>query len=872
MKWHTMDKRQLLRDLSTDMELGLSEQQAAQKLATYGKNELDHKPPKPLIVRFFMQFNDFMIIILLAAAAVSFISSWVGGHRDVAEPVIILAIVSLNAVLSLVQESRAKAALDALKEMSRPTARVIRDGQMYIVGSEELVPGDLIMVEAGDYVGADCRLVASVNLKAEESALTGESEPVEKDEFFIPSDEIKSIGDMKNMIFLGSAITFGRGTAVVVATGMDTQVGKISAMLMEDAPETPLQKKLDQTGKSLGIGILVICAFIFVLGLFRQVPPLDMFMTAVSLAVAAIPEGLPAIVTIMLAIGVLRMAKRGAVIRKLPAVEALGSATVICSDKTGTLTQNKMSVTRLWTGFGKDDEVAEKEMLRLLCLCNNAVMDRTGHIMGEGTEAALVRAAQETGINKLIMDRQYKRVTERPFDSSRKLMTTVHRGNTGIFSITKGAPDFLLPLCTHYIENGEIKPLNRIIREKLIMVNLSLAGEALRVMGIAKRNWNQQPPESELESGLIFVGFCGLMDPPRPEAAGAVTVCRRAGIKPVMVTGDHPATAVAIAKRVGIMHGDERVITGAELTVMSQEELERVIDDYSVFARVSPEHKMKIVKAFQSRGHIVAMTGDGVNDAPALKAADIGCAMGIGTDVAKGASSMVLTDNNFATIVDAVKAGRGIYANIRKAVHFLLSSNIGEIITILAAILLGWETPLLAIQLLWVNLVTDSLPAIALGLDRPEKGIMTRPPHSQKSLFDDGLWQRIGLEGAMIGLLSLLAFAIGATFFDTPGSLTVGRTMAFATLSMSQLFHAFNIRAEGSIINKRVFDNKFLLLAFGIGIVLQVLVITIPKIGSLFMVTPLSLICWLVVGVLSFMPICIVELEKRILSLNPKKA
>ena len=861
MHYSEKSEKETLAALRTDAASGLSEREAARRLAAHGPNRLEERKKKPLLLRFFMQFNDFMVLILLAAAAVSFAVSLMQGEADFADPVIILLIVTLNAVLGLVQEGKAERALEALKRMSAPTAKLLRGGYLLRVETEAIVPGDILVLEAGDMLPADGRLVEAINCKAEEAALTGESLPVEKDAALVLS-HAENPGDMRNMVFAGSSIVYGRGTAVVTATAMDTEMGKIAAMMLahEDEPNTPLQNRLEETGKLLGIGALGICAVIFIMGLLRHMPPFDMFMTSVSLAVAAIPEGLPAIVTIMLAIGVRRMAGRNAVIRRLPAVETLGSATVICSDKTGTLTQNKMRVVELYTG-------ARPLLLKLYALCTDCRVDEENgepRVIGDPTEAALVRAAMEAGQDKRALERMQPRVAELPFDSKRKLMTTVHRDGTGFLSVTKGAPDVLLECCTQYMENGASLPLTAAVRADILRANASMADNALRVIGAAFKAVSHATVNNA-ESGLTFAGLAGMIDPPREEAAEAVETCRQAGIRAVMVTGDHVATAAAIAKKLGVMHSGDRAMTGAELNRTPQEELEKVIHKYSVFARVSPEHKVRIVKAFQARGNIVAMTGDGVNDAPALRAADIGCAMGIsGTDVAQAAADMVLTDDNFATIVEAVREGRGIYANIRKAVHFLLSSNIGEILTIFVAMLMGWDTPLLAIHLLWVNLVTDSLPAIALGLDEADKGVMNRPPvDGKKGLFSGGLWQRIALEGCMIGLLAILAFGMGTIWYDAPGSHTIGRTMAFAVLSISQLVHAFNMRSEGSLFSIDVLGNRQLVGAFLAGLALQVGVIMLPALAGVFKVVALSAAQWWIVAGLSLAPLLIVELEKK---------
>jgi len=868
MGFHARDIERVFEGFGVDVGAGLAGAEAARRLAADGRNVLQAAKERPLILRFFAQFNDFMVIILLAAAGLSYFVSVIAHEGRAADPFIILAIVCLNAILGLAQESRAKKALQALSNMAGGVAKVLRDGAISVIPADSLVVGDIILLEAGDVVPADVRLISAINLKIEESALTGESVPAEKDAGAKPAADA-GIGDMPNMGFFGTGVVYGRGRGVVVATGMDTEMGKIARLLMdEQAPETPLQRKLAQTGKALGIGALAICAVIFVIGTIRAIPPFEMFMTSVSLAVAAIPEGLVAIVTIMLAMGVTRMARRGAIIRKLPAVETLGGADIICSDKTGTLTQNRMKIIEIADGAGLLDMSDKKAtaILRLGALCNDCIIDGRGHILGDPTEAAFIAALHDIGGSKGRLDMEMPRLGEIPFDSTRKLMSTVHLADDLHIMATKGAPDILLSKCTHIMENGEIVPLSNIRRAGILRINDEMAGRALRVLAVGMR---QLEDIGEIEEeGLIFMGLAGMLDPPRPEAQKAVEICRGAGIAPVMITGDHAQTALAIAQQIGICGKNERVITGDDLRAMDDDELSEKVATARVFARVTPEHKVRIVKAFQGRGHVVAMTGDGVNDAPALKAADIGCAMGIaGTDVAKGAADMILTDDNFATIVAAVREGRGIFANIRKAVHFLLSSNIGEIITIFVAILMGWPTPLLAIHLLWVNLVTDSLPAIALGLDPAEAGVMHRPPVApHRGLFDGKLWKRIILEGAMIGMLSLLAFALGMTRF---GCVDAARTMAFATLSISQLVHAFNMRSERSIFKIRIFENRFLVGAFAIGLALQTAVISIPAAAGLFRVVPLAAAQWQFVAILSILPIAIVELEK--LLINRKK-
>ncbi|MDR2648312.1 MAG: HAD-IC family P-type ATPase, partial [Clostridiales bacterium] len=649
MRW-SESAEEALRRLDTDPESGLSEREAEKRLAGYGPNTLREKNKTGIAVKFFSQFNDFMIMVLLAAAAVSLSVSLANGERDFADPIIILAIVILNAVLGVVQENKAEKSLEALKKMSAPAARVVRGGKLLQVHAGGIVPGDIIHLETGDYVPADARLIASAGLKAEESALTGESVPVSKDARLLFSDGAP-IGDRKNMVFSGSFITVGRGAAVVSETGMDTEVGKIAGMIMEhDAPDTPLQRKLEATGKTLGLAALGICAMIFLMGLIRHIPPFHMFMTSVSLAVAAIPEGLPAIVTIMLALGVQRMARENAIIRKLPAVESLGGATVICSDKTGTLTQNKMRVAEIAGDAGKSD------ILTYAALCANTISGEDGRLSGDPTESALVSAAREAGLNKNELDRLWRRVDELPFDSDRKLMSTLHINDSGEYlSITKGAPDVLIDRCSHFSDQGKPLPLEDAKRRELSSINTRMANKALRVIAVAYKASPGRITEIS-ENDLVFAGLLGMIDPPREEAAESVRICREAGVKPVMITGDHEKTARAIAKKIGIMGPGDRSVTGRELDEMDEKTLRERIGDFCVFARVSPEHKVRIVKAFQRNGEVVAMTGDGVNDAPALKTADIGCAMGInGTDVAKGAADMILTDDNFATIVMAVR-------------------------------------------------------------------------------------------------------------------------------------------------------------------------------------------------------------------------
>mgnify|MGYP005903173375 FL=1 len=870
MNWWQMETKEAARRLETDEKQGLTSQMAAERLAQKGRNELaETDGKKSLFWRFLAQFDDFMILLLLGAAVVSVVISRLSGENDVLDAVMILGIVVLNAALGLFQESKAEKALEALKKMAAPHARVVRDGIVREIPAAEVVPGDLLLLETGDAVCADGRVVESRSLKTEESALTGEALPVEKTAAGGLPEETAT-GDRKNMVLAGGYVVYGKGKVLVTATGMDTEMGRIAAMLSHTSDSmTPLQKKLEQTGKQLGIGALAICALIFCMGILQEKPPFSMFMTAVSLAVAAIPEGLPAIVTIVLAMGTSRMSEKNTIVRRLSAVETLGGAQVICSDKTGTLTQNRMQVTT-WTDYShrepKNEDLRET-VANLFALCNDCNVS-DGNLQGEPTEKALGEYAQSMGIDFAALRRDMPRVGEIPFSSARKRMTTLHKTEDGWISVTKGAPDILLEKCAFCMEGSGQVPFDSRRKSMARMVNGEMAAQALRVVAVAFRQWAEKPPltEETLEQNLVFAGMAGMVDPPRPEVKEAVHLCRQAGIRPVMITGDHVLTAEAIGRELGIYQKGDCAVTGAELDKMSDKELETAAETCTVFARVAPEHKVRIVKAFQKRGNVVAMTGDGVNDAPALKTADIGCAMGkSGTEVAKGASDLILTDDNFATIVEAVREGRGIYDNIRKAVHFLLSSNIGEILTIFVAMLLGWAAPLLPIQLLWVNLVTDSLPAIALGMEPAEENIMERPPRKNTgSLFGDGLGGRILLEGVMIGVLALLAFGIGHVYFDQEDGYAVGRTMAFAVLSLSQLVHAFNMRGEGSLGKLPFCSNKWLLMAFVVGVALQCVVIMMPPLAGIFQVVPLNGEQWLLTAALALAPLPLVELEKAI--------
>jgi Ca2+-transporting ATPase len=807
-----------------------------------------------------------MIIILIISSIVSAIVSNMQGENDYIDSIIIIAIVILNAIMGLVQEAKAEKSIESLKKMTPQISKVLRNSKVQEVDANELVPGDIIILEAGNYVPADCRLIESFNLKIEESSLTGETEPVEKITNKLKQSNVP-IGDMKNMAFMATVVVNGHAKAVVTETGMNTKVGKIANMIIEDeAPETPIQRKLAQVGKVLGTTCLVICGVIFIIGLLKNIEPVEMFMTSVGLAVAAIPEGLPAIVTIVLSIGVTKMAKKNSIIRKLPAVETLGSSSVICSDKTGTLTQNKMEVVEI-----NSKNKALTSMLACMCTdCDVNYKENKPQIQGEATEVAIVQNAFKLGFLKDDLYNKFPRVSEIPFDSTRKMMTTIHKINGKYLAITKGAPDVLIKKCTHInqetsIDNFRQSGLSNSQTQTIQNENLKMAQKALRVLGVAYKYLENLPAKLDqevIENNMTFVGLIGMIDPPRPGVKEAINTCRKAGIKTVMITGDHIATAKSIAKELNILKNGEKAITGQELDQMTDETLKDEIKNASVFARVSPEHKVRIVKAWQKTGAVVAMTGDGVNDSPALKNADIGIAMGkTGTDVAKNASDMILADDNFITIVEAVKQGRNIYDNIKKAIHFLLATNIGEIVTIFMGLVLGFKSPLLAIQLLWVNLVTDSLPAIALGLEPAEKDIMNRKPvNSRKGLFADGLWSKIITEGILIGALTLVAFSIGNKWYG----LEVGRTMAFVAIGVLELVHSFNIKSDKSIFKVGILENKFLLGSFILGVFVQTIVVIIPMLANIFKLVPLNFIQWGITLLISIIPIPVIELQKKI--------
>lgn len=866
MNLFSTSRDEVIKYLQSDVKQGLSESEALKRIEAYGENKLKEKKKKTNLERFIDQFKDVMIIILILAAVISFVIACVEGNpMEFLEPALILIIVIINAIMGVYQEGKAEKALDALKNLSAPHARVLRDGKEKVIDAKLLVPGDIIHLEAGDYVPSDARLLFSSSLKSEESALTGESVPSEKEaDAFVK--ENAPIGDRSNMVFSGCSITYGSAAAIVTATGMNTEMGKIANLLdNEEESETPLQKKLADLGKYLGFVALGACAIIFIVGLVNKLDPMDLFMTAVSLAVSAIPEGLPAIVTIVLSIGVQRMVKKNALIRRLPAVETLGSASIICSDKTGTLTQNRMTLTKAYidgeldTEDITDNNSSEVKKLLLygaLC-CDGSVTFKDGneeHI-GDPTETSIVYAAHKNGMPKDEINARYKRVASLPFDSDRKLMSTINEMDGRYIVIVKGAFDMMAERCI----KGDIASAREFTNK--------MSSDALRVLAVGYKFIDEIPTKltsEELENNLNFMGLVGMIDPPRPEVKVAVATCRRAGIKPVMITGDHVVTASAIAKELGILEDGDMAITGTELDNMNDTELDSKVTKISVYARVSPENKIRIVKAWQRQGHVVSMTGDGVNDAPALKAADIGCAMGItGTDVAKGAADMTLTDDNFATIVDAVREGRGIYSNIKKVVGFLLSTNIGEVISVFAAMLLWHKSPFLSMQLLWINLVTDSLPAIALGMEAVESDVMDKKPKPKdEGIFAGGLGVKVVLQGIMFAALSLIAYLIGEKYTQ---SVAGGQTMAFMVLALSQIVQAYNMRSEHSLFKIGVFSNKNLNLASLAAVALMAIVLFTPlRIAFELIILPVNL--YLIALGLIFVPLVLIEIVKFISS------
>lgn len=927
MNWFNKGISQVEKELQTDIKTGLTDEQVKANYEKYGMNELKQKKKKSLFVKFLEQFKDFMIIVLIVAAVVSGAVGIAEGE-GITDTIIILIVVIVNAIIGVVQESKAEKSLEALQKLSAHASKVMRNGKISVVQSKELVPGDVVVLDTGDYVPADLRIVESANLKSQEASLTGESVPVDKDTEIIEDEKI-SLGDRKNMLFSSSLITYGRGKGIVVETGMNTEVGKIAKIINDtEGTETPLQTKLNKLGKTLGIAALAICVVIFVIGIAYGKNVIDMFMTAVSLAVAAIPEGLAAVSTIVLAIGVQRMVKKNAIIKKLPAVETLGSATVICSDKTGTLTQNKMTVQKIFANGNLEDVANVKEIsnelnkvMEVCTLCNDTKIGAEDQLTGDPTETALIDLGFKIGYNvKEIL--KLKRIKEISFDSDRKLMTTVNKVGDKYVVYTKGGIDELLARCNSYSVNGKIKTDLENYKSVIDKYNISMAKEALRVLAMAYKELDHEPTDDEMktiENDLIYVGMVGMIDPPREEVKVAVEKCKTAGIKTVMITGDHKITAVAIAKALGILENEEEAITGQDLEEMSDEDLTKNIRKYSVYARVSPEHKVRIVKAWQANGEIVAMTGDGVNDAPALKTADIGCAMGIvGTDVSKEAADVILTDDNFATIVSSVEEGRRIYDNILKAIQFLLSSNVGEIIVLFLAILLtpwlgstfgidiGLIEVLLPIHILWVNLVTDSLPALALAVDPAEDDVMKRKPNKQKGIFTKGMSFRVVYQGIMIGLLTLAAFIIGLAtpeenlpkMVRVEGTLysveevenldealangakyvepqevkvEIGQTMAFIVLAFSELVHVFNIRNnKKSIFKTHPFNNKMLLLAIGGSAALMLVILLVPALRHIFSIPILPMSNLIETILLILAPLVIVEIFK-LLKINTSK-
>jgi Ca2+-transporting ATPase len=888
-----------------DEENGLSNEQVNENRQKYGTNELQTKKKKSTFVKFLEQFKDFMIIVLIIAAIISGVVGYIEGE-GITDSIIILIVVILNAVIGVIQENKAEKSLEALQKLSAHVSKVIRNGKMEVIPAKELVPGDIVVLDTGDYVPADLRIIEAVNLKSQEASLTGESVPVEKSANTIEQEEV-DLGDRENMLFSSSLITYGRGKGIVVETGMNTEVGKIAGIINSaEETQTPLQEKLNKLGKTLGIAALVICAIIFVIGLLYGKDPIEMFMTAVSLAVAVIPEGLAAVSTIVLAIGVQRMVKRHAIVKKLPAVETLGSTTVICSDKTGTLTQNKMTVEKIfYNGKLLDAEEVKQnidtnleKLVYISMLCNDTKISANNELTGDPTETALVDMGFNLQFEKNIYDKN-PRIKEIPFDSDRKLMTTVNKINNKYVVLTKGGVDELLAKCNKYLYDGEERNDLENYKKVITKNNEDMAKDALRVLSMAYKEIDHEPTDEEMkniEQDLIYVGMVGMIDPPRLEVKDAVDKCEKAGIKTVMITGDHKITAIAIAKSLGILQSEEEALTGAELEKMSDEDLTKNIRKYSVYARVSPEHKVRIVKAWQANGEIVAMTGDGVNDAPALKTADIGCAMGIvGTDVSKEAADVILTDDNFATIVSSVEEGRRIYDNILKAIQFLLSSNVGEVITLFVAILItpllgnlfgidiNLIVPLLPIHILWINLVTDSLPALALAVDPPQKDVMDRKPNKNKSVFTKGMIWRIVYQGILIGVITIVAFIVGLATPDEnlpvieeltneEIKVEIGQTMAFCVLAFSQLVHVFNVRDnKTSIFKTGIFSNKQLILAVLASAALMLGILLIPALRHVFSIPVLPVGNILEIVVLSLMPLIVVELFKLI-KINTSKS
>lgn len=894
--WYNKSKEEVLKEFNIQEENGLSDSQVANNREKYGYNELQAQKKKSLFIKFLEQFKDFMIIVLIIAAIISGVIGYIE-DGSITDSIIILIVVIVNAIIGVAQEAKAEKSLEALQKLSSHSAKVVRNGNLTVVPSKDLVPGDIVVLDTGDFVPADLRIIEAINLKSQEASLTGESVPSEKSAVVIEEEKV-GVGDRDNMLFSSSLITYGRGKGIVVETGMNTEVGKIAGIISNTVKsETPLQTKLNKLGKTLGIAALAICVVIFIIGLLYGKNAMDMFMTAVSLAVAAIPEGLAAVSTIVLAIGVQRMVKKNAIIKKLPAVETLGSATVICSDKTGTLTQNKMTVEKVFYDGKlvdmkdiKDEDIKDdlERLTYISMLCNDTKVSASNELTGDPTETALIDMGFKLNFAPDFYV-SYPRVEEVPFDSNRKLMTTVHQRGNKYLVYTKGGVDELLKRCNKYLFNSEIKEDLENYKQEISIQNEEMAKNALRVLAMGYKELDHMPSKEEMkniESDLIYVGMVGMIDPPREEVKVAVAKCKTAGIKTVMITGDHKITATAIAKALGIMEDGDEAITGNELDEMSDDELIKRVRKISVYARVSPEHKVRIVKAWQANGETVAMTGDGVNDAPALKTADIGCAMGIvGTDVSKEAADVILTDDNFSTIVSAVEEGRRIYGNILKAIQFLLSSNVGEIIILFIAILIApllskqfgidisLIEPLLPIHILWINLVTDSLPALALAVDPAEKDIMNKKPNKkEKGIFTKGMTWRIVYQGLMIGLLTLAAFIIGLGTKNIPQvegmtpeqvRVSIGQTMAFIVLALSELVHVFNIRNNSkSMFKTGIFNNGKLILAILVSASLMFVVLLVPALRNIFSIVPMPVENIVETICLVFAPAAIVEIFK----------
>ena len=878
--WFTKSQEAVLKELNVNSKTGLSTEEAKNRLEKYGLNKLKGKPKKSLLQLFLAQLKDVLIYVLIGAAVINIIAH---GTEGIPDALIILTVVLINALVGVIQESKAEKALEALQQMTAPKSLVRRNGEVIEINSEELVPGDILIIDAGRYIPADVRLIESANLQIQESSLTGESVPSEKNADFITSDEKISVGDKENMAFMSTIAIYGRGEGVVVATAMDTEIGKIAKILDEDENMlTPLQIKLEELGKTLGYGALAICGIIFVVGMLQGRQVVEMFMTSISLAVAAIPEGLVAIVAIVLSLGVKSMSRKNAIVRKLPAVETLGAVNIICSDKTGTLTQNKMTVVKTYTLNNLKDisdernqkaNVDETELIRSFVLCSDASIDG-GQDIGDPTEVALVVLGDKFNLEKNTLNAEYKRVGENPFDSDRKLMSTLNEEGNKFRVHTKGAIDNILMRSNRILVNGEILPITDEAKAKILKVAENMSDDALRVLGVAFKDVDTEIAPEEMEKDLVVVGIVGMIDPPRIEVKGSIEEAKRAGITPIMITGDHKNTAVAIAKELGIATDISQSLTGSEIDSIPDEKFAKEINNYRVFARVSPEHKVKIVRAFKKQGNIVSMTGDGVNDAPSLKSADIGVAMGItGTDVSKGASDMILTDDNFTTIVHAIEEGRNIYNNIKKTIMFLLSCNLGEVLCVFFATVFGWAMPLVPTQLLWVNLITDTLPAISLGMDPGDKDVMNRKPRDPKeSFFAEGAGMRAIVGGVLIGILTLVAFYLGIIHSgdvpikeakDGTEIVTYGRTMAFIVLTFSQLFYSLSMRnSKKTIFEVGFFGNMFLIISIIISIILQVLLISIPPIAEMFKVTALDPSHWGMVIGLSLIPFAINEIIK----------